>query len=47
MLLAEKDILTVTVFDEDNLATTQPIDGNNEIKVPLVGKLRGRWFISS
>ena len=38
-ILAEKDILTITVFDEENLATTQPIDGNNEIKVPLVGKV--------
>ena len=39
-ILAEKDILTITVFDEENLATTQPIDGNNEIKVPWLERLR-------
>ena len=39
-VLAGKDVLTVTVFDEENLSTTQPIDGNNEIKVPLIGKIK-------
>ena len=39
-VLAGKDVLTVTVFDEENLSTTQPIDGNNEIKVPLIGKMK-------
>ena len=39
-VLAEKDILTISVFDEKGLGTTQPIDGNNEIKVPLIGKVR-------
>jgi polysaccharide export outer membrane protein len=38
-ILAGKDVLTISVFNEDNLSTTQPIDGNNEIKVPLIGKI--------
>jgi polysaccharide export outer membrane protein len=39
-ILAGKDVLTISVFDEGNLSTTQPIDGNNEIKVPLIGKIK-------
>ena len=39
-ILAGKDVLTISVFDEDNLSTTQPIDGNNEIKMPLIGKIK-------
>ena len=39
-ILAVKDVLTITIFDEENLNTTQPIDGNHEIKMPLIGKIK-------
>ena len=39
-ILARRDILTISVFDEKDLTTNQPIDGNNEIKVPLIGKIK-------
>jgi protein involved in polysaccharide export with SLBB domain len=39
-ILAGKDVPTISVFDEASLSTTQPIDGNNAIKVPLIGKIK-------